>query len=121
MPTYDYECPKGHRFEVFQRMTDKPVATCPKCKARARRQISGGAGFLFKGEGFYITDYRSEDYRKKASAESSGSSEKSAEKSEKKSAKSEATSKSDSGGSKSESAKSKGAGKAKATKPGSEA
>jgi putative FmdB family regulatory protein len=83
MPTYDYECPKGHRFEAFQRMTDKPVATCPKCKARARRMISGGAGFLFKGEGFYITDYRSEDYKKKASAEAGGSSEKSSETSEK--------------------------------------
>ena len=77
MPTYDYECPKGHRFEVFQRMTDKPVAACPKCKARGRRVISGGAGFLFKGEGFYITDYRSDDYKKKASAESGGGSEKS--------------------------------------------
>jgi putative FmdB family regulatory protein len=77
MPTYDYECPKGHRFEVFQKMTDKPSATCPKCKARARRVISGGAGFLFKGEGFYITDYRSDDYKKKASAESSGGTEKS--------------------------------------------
>jgi len=78
MPTYDYECPKGHRFEVFQPMTAKPGATCPKCKARARRVISGGAGFLFKGEGFYITDYRSEDYKKKASAESGSSSETSA-------------------------------------------
>jgi putative FmdB family regulatory protein len=69
MPTYDYECPKGHRFEVFQKMTDEPVAACPECGADAKRQISGGAGFLFKGEGFYITDYRSDDYRKKASAD----------------------------------------------------
>ena len=76
MPTYDYECPKGHRFEVFQKMTDEPVASCPECGEPATRQISGGAGFLFKGEGFYITDYRSEDYKKKASQES-GSSEKS--------------------------------------------
>jgi putative FmdB family regulatory protein len=76
MPTYDYECPKGHRFEVTQKMTDKPTAVCPKCKARGRRVISGGAGFLFKGEGFYITDYRSDDYKKKASAESGASSEK---------------------------------------------
>jgi len=76
MPTYDYECPKGHRFEVFQKMTDEPVAVCPECGAPATRKISGGAGFLFKGEGFYITDYRSEDYKKKASQES-GSSEKS--------------------------------------------
>jgi len=69
MPTYEYECPKGHRFEVFQKMTDEPVAACPECGAPAKRQISGGAGFLFKGEGFYITDYRSDDYKKKASQE----------------------------------------------------
>ena len=69
MPTYDYECPEGHRFERFQKMTDDPVAECPECGAEAKRQISGGAGFLFKGEGFYITDYRSDDYRKKASAD----------------------------------------------------
>jgi putative FmdB family regulatory protein len=69
MPTYDYECPKGHRFEVFQKMTDEPVAACPECGAPATRQISGGAGFLFKGEGFYITDSRSEDYKKRASQE----------------------------------------------------
>lgn len=71
MPTYEYECPEGHTFEVFQRMTDEPVATCPTCGAPASRKISGGAGFLFKGEGFYITDYRSDEYKKKASAESS--------------------------------------------------
>jgi putative FmdB family regulatory protein len=76
MPTYDYECPKGHRFEAVQKMSDKPVATCPKCRARARRVISGGGGFLLKGEGFYKTDYRSEDYKKKASAESGTAPEK---------------------------------------------
>ena len=69
MPTYDYECPNGHRFELFQRMSDEPVSVCPECGAPAQRRISGGAGFLFKGEGFYITDYRSDDYKKKASAE----------------------------------------------------
>jgi putative FmdB family regulatory protein len=69
MPTYDYECPNGHRFELFQRMSDEPVSECPECGAHAQRKISGGAGFLFKGEGFYITDYRSDDYKKKASAE----------------------------------------------------
>jgi putative FmdB family regulatory protein len=69
MPTYDYECPKGHSFEVFQKMTSKPVAKCPECGAKARRKISGGAGFLFKGEGFYITDYRSDDYKQRASSE----------------------------------------------------
>ena len=69
MPTYDYRCPQGHEFEKFQRMSDDPVAACPKCGEDAERVISGGAGFLFKGEGFYITDYRSEEYKKKASAE----------------------------------------------------
>ncbi len=70
MPTYEYECPRGHTFEVFQKMTDEPVATCPECGEPGSRKISGGAGFLFKGEGFYITDYRSDEYKKKASAES---------------------------------------------------
>lgn len=78
MPTYDYECLKGHRFELFQKMSDDPVSACPECGADAQRLISGGAGFLFKGDGFYITDYRSDEYKKKASAEpgapSSGSS-----------------------------------------------
>ena len=74
MPTYDYECPNGHNFEAFQKMTDEPVTECPECSAPARRKISGGAGFLFKGEGFYITDYRSEDYKKKASDEGRASS-----------------------------------------------
>jgi len=70
MPTYEYECPKGHLFEAFQKMTDEAVAKCPECGKAARRKISGGAGFLFKGEGFYVTDYRSEAYKKRASSES---------------------------------------------------
>jgi len=70
MPTYDYSCPNGHRFEVFQRMSDKPVAECAECGAGAERVISGGVGFLFKGDGFYITESRSDDYKKKASADS---------------------------------------------------
>ncbi len=74
MPTYDYQCQKGHRFEVFQKMSDDPVAACPECGEGAQRLISGGAGFLFKGDGFYITDYRSEEYKKKASAEQPGGS-----------------------------------------------
>lgn len=76
MPTYEYECPKGHRFEVFQKMTDEPGAVCPECGVPAGRKISGGAGFLFKGEGFYITDSRSEDYKKKVSQESGTSTDK---------------------------------------------
>ena len=70
MPTYDYSCPNGHRFEVFQRMSDEPVAECAECGAGAERVISGGVGFLFKGDGFYITESRSDDYKKKASADS---------------------------------------------------
>ena len=66
MPTYDYRCPNGHAFEVFQKMSEEPGASCPECGADAERQLSGGAGFLFKGDGFYITDYRSESYRKAA-------------------------------------------------------
>lgn len=69
MPTYEYLCAEGHRFDLFQRMSDEPRASCPRCGAEAERVISGGAGFLFKGEGFYITDYRSDSYKKKASEE----------------------------------------------------
>jgi len=66
MPTYEYRCPEGHAFEVFQKMSDEPGADCPECGRAAERQLSAGAGFLFKGEGFYITDYRSDSYRKAA-------------------------------------------------------
>jgi putative FmdB family regulatory protein len=83
MPTYDYECSAGHRFEIFQKMSDEPVSECPECGAASERKISGGAGFLFKGDGFYITDYRSDDYKKKASAESGDSSKSSGESSSK--------------------------------------
>ncbi len=71
MPTYDYRCTGGHTFERFQRMSEEPVAECPSCGARAERILSAGAGFLFRGEGFYVTDYRSESYRKAAEAEKS--------------------------------------------------
>ena len=57
MPTYEYECPEGHEFELFQKMSEKPRAKCPVCGKVAVRQISGGAGLVFKGSGFYITDY----------------------------------------------------------------
>ena len=69
MPTYEYRCPQGHDFEVFQRISAEPGALCPQCGDASERRISGGAGFLFKGEGFYITDSRSDDYKKKASSE----------------------------------------------------
>ncbi len=70
MPTYEYRCREcGRDFEVFQRMSDEPVAPCPNCGRGARRLISGGAGLLFKGDGFYITDHRSESYRERARQE----------------------------------------------------
>jgi putative FmdB family regulatory protein len=71
MPTYEYQCPAGHRFELFQKMSEEPRAPCPECGAESERVISGGAGFLFRGDGFYITDYRSESYKKEASKETS--------------------------------------------------
>ena len=57
MPTYEYQCPEGHRFEKFQKMTDKARAKCPTCGKPGARLISGGAGLVFRGSGFYITDY----------------------------------------------------------------
>ena len=57
MPTYEYVCPEGHAFEKFQKMTDKPRTRCPTCGKPASRKISGGAGLVFNGSGFYITDY----------------------------------------------------------------
>ncbi|HSJ23976.1 MAG TPA: FmdB family zinc ribbon protein, partial [Longimicrobiales bacterium] len=69
MPTYEYICTAGHRFERFQRMSEAPVETCPECDAPAERLLSAGAGLLFKGSGFYITDYRSDSYKKAAAAD----------------------------------------------------
>jgi putative FmdB family regulatory protein len=66
MPTYEYRCAEGHEFERFQRMSDEPLSTCPTCGAEAQRLLSAGAGFLFKGSGFYITDYRSDSWREAA-------------------------------------------------------
>ena len=57
MPTYEYRCPKGHEFERFQKITDPVRARCPECGRMGSRIISGGAGLIFKGSGFYITDY----------------------------------------------------------------
>ncbi len=72
MPTYEYRCPDGHEFERFQRMSDEPKADCPACGKAATRLLSGGGGFIFKGEGFYLTDYRSESYREAAKREAAG-------------------------------------------------
>lgn len=60
MPTYEYECLYcNHTFEAFQRMTDEPLDSCPKCGKKVRRLINGGMGIIFKGSGFYSTDNRS--------------------------------------------------------------
>jgi putative FmdB family regulatory protein len=91
MPTYDYVCDGcGHAFELFQSMTENSKKTCPKCKKpKLRRLIGAGGAIMFKGSGFYKTDYRSESYKKGAAADSGG--------------KSDGGKKSDSGGSKGES------------------
>ena len=74
MPTYEYECRKcGHEFESFQRITDEPLKRCPKCRGAVRRKISRGSGILFKGSGFYSTDYRSDNYKSSAKAEKESS------------------------------------------------
>jgi putative FmdB family regulatory protein len=79
MPTYEYICEKcGHRFDQFQSISATPLKTCPKeqCakkewgKGKVKRAISGGAGLIFKGSGFYITDYRSEKYKEAARKDS---------------------------------------------------
>jgi len=91
MPTYDYECDScGHKAEVFQAMSAEPLKKCPECKKpKYRRLFGAGAALVFKGSGFYQTDYRSEGYKKSAAAdkpaESSGGESKSESKSETKS------------------------------------
>lgn len=71
MPTYEYACDRcQHRFEEFQSITAKPLKKCPRCgKNTLKRLIGTGAGMIFKGSGFYTTDYRSESYKKAAEAE----------------------------------------------------
>ncbi len=72
MPTYEYECQKcAHHFDQSQPISAKPLTQCPQCKGKIRRVISGGSGVLFKGSGFYATDYRSSSYKEKASKEKS--------------------------------------------------
>jgi putative FmdB family regulatory protein len=79
MPTYEYVCSKcGHEFEIFQSMKDKPLSVCPEnlCarkkwgRGKVKKKISAGAGLIFKGSGFYITDYRSDKYKEAAKKDS---------------------------------------------------
>lgn len=71
MPTYDYRCLEcEHAFEKFQGIKDPVLTECPECKGSVKRLIGAGAGLIFKGSGFYITDYRSKEYQSKAKAES---------------------------------------------------
>ena len=77
MPTYEYECRRcKHQFEKFQGMKDKPLERCPKCRGKLQRLVGRGAGVLFKGSGFYATDYRSAGYKKSDRAEKAGDSKK---------------------------------------------
>jgi len=73
MPTYDYECSAcGHTFEKFQPITARPIRKCPKCgRLKVKRLIGTGSGIIFKGSGFYQTDYRSDSYRKAAEKDKS--------------------------------------------------
>ena len=89
MPRYDYRCEDcGHSFEYSQSMKDDPLTECPECKGKVKRLIGTGAGIIFKGSGFYETDYRSDNYKKSAEKEktaASGSSKKDTSKSSSKS------------------------------------
>lgn len=75
MPTYEYECQKcGHHYELYQSIKDGPKRTCPKCHGRVKRLLGTGAGLIFKGSGFYSTDYRTPNYTAGAKKDSGASS-----------------------------------------------
>ena len=92
MPTYDYVCDAcGHAFELFQSMTDAVKRKCPECsELKLRRLIGAGAGVIFKGSGFYQTDYRTDSYKKAAEAEKKAADAKPADKKDKKDKKKDA-------------------------------
>ena len=70
MPTYEYECQNcGNCFELFQNMSEEPIKKCPKCQGNVKRLIGTGSGIIYKGAGFYTTEYRSESYKKGEKAE----------------------------------------------------
>src|SRR4051812_8902342 len=116
MPTYDYECDAcGHEFELFQSISEPVQKKCPQCgKLKLRRLFGTGAAVVFKGSGFYQTDYRSDSYKKAAEkdkpaseSKSEGKSDKSESKSETKSSSTESKSSSDTGNKESKPAKKK--------------
>lgn len=74
MPTYEYKCEKCGRFEEFQRMSDEPLKSCPKCGGPVKRLISSNIGIIFKGSGFYTTDHRSKEYKEKEKQDNGSSS-----------------------------------------------
>ncbi len=91
MPTYEYRCKEcGHQFEEFQNITAEPIKECPACQGKVERLISGGTGLIFKGSGFYITDYQrnsngAASSNEKKSTEKKTSKKKSSDSSDKKS------------------------------------
>ena len=77
MPTYEYKCLAcDNQFERFQGITAPPIEECPECQGKVKRLIGAGAGLIFKGSGFYITDYRSEGYKESAKKDKNASSDK---------------------------------------------
>ncbi len=74
MPTYEYYCTScGFEFEEFQSIASEPLTVCPKCNKEVKRKISGGTGLIFKGSGFYITDYKNKKPNKSTSSKPSKS------------------------------------------------
>ena len=113
MPTYVYRCKKGHTFELFHAISDESPKRCPRCRSAAKRVPAGGSGVLFRGSGFYATDYRSKSYQESAKRESGGSEGKKTEGG----GKSEGSGKSDAGG-KSSAGKSEGSSSRRSKKDG---